>query len=62
MLFLVTRSLVGVGEAAFSCVATTIIGDMFQGTIRTQMISIFYFALPIGSKKLLFSLKDFISN
>ncbi len=45
---MISRSLVGAGEAAFSCVATTLIGDLFIAKIRTQMIATFYLGMPIG--------------
>jgi MFS family permease len=48
-LFLIIRSLVGVGEASYSCVAPTIIGDLFTGEMRTRMLAVFYLAVPVGS-------------
>ncbi|XP_051987963.1 protein spinster homolog 1-like [Xyrauchen texanus] len=46
---LLTRGLVGVGEASYSTIAPTIIADMFIKEKRTNMLSIFYFAIPVGS-------------
>lgn len=46
---LCTRGLVGVGEASYSTIAPTIIADLYVKTKRTQMLSIFYFAIPVGS-------------
>ncbi|XP_071374953.1 protein spinster homolog 1 isoform X1 [Centroberyx affinis] len=46
---LVTRGLVGVGEASYSTIAPTIIADLYVKEKRTQMLSIFYFAIPVGS-------------
>ena len=43
------RSLVGIGEASYSCVAPTIIGDLFTGETRTRMLALFYLAVPVGS-------------
>lgn len=43
------RSLVGIGEASYSCVAPTIIGDLFTNEMRTKMLGIFYLAVPVGS-------------
>uniref|UniRef100_A0A3B4ALP9 Major facilitator superfamily (MFS) profile domain-containing protein n=1 Tax=Periophthalmus magnuspinnatus TaxID=409849 RepID=A0A3B4ALP9_9GOBI len=43
------RGLVGIGEASYSTIAPTIIGDMFSGTKRSSMISIFYIFIPVGS-------------
>lgn len=48
-LFFVFRSLVGVGEASYSTVAPTIIADLFSGKQRSNMIAVFYFAIPVGS-------------
>jgi len=47
-LFLAMRALVGVGEASYSTIAPTIIADMFNKTMRTKALSIFYFAIPVG--------------
>lgn len=46
---LVTRGLVGVGEASYSTIAPTIIADLYVHGQRTNMLSIFYFAIPVGS-------------
>ncbi|XP_072302762.1 protein spinster homolog 3 isoform X2 [Eucyclogobius newberryi] len=43
------RSLVGIGEASYSTIAPTIIGDLFTGTKRSLMISVFYIFIPVGS-------------
>ncbi|KAG9341461.1 hypothetical protein JZ751_019271 [Albula glossodonta] len=43
------RALVGTGEASYSTIAPTIIGDLFSGTKRTVMISFFYIFIPVGS-------------
>uniref|UniRef100_A0A4W3JZ34 Protein spinster homolog 1 n=1 Tax=Callorhinchus milii TaxID=7868 RepID=A0A4W3JZ34_CALMI len=48
-LLLLTRAIVGIGEASYSTIAPTIIGDFFVGTKRTWMLSIFYIAIPVGS-------------
>ncbi|KAG8539798.1 hypothetical protein GDO81_020338, partial [Engystomops pustulosus] len=47
-LFLLTRGLVGVGEASYSTIAPTIIADLFVADKRSRMLSIFYFAIPVG--------------
>ncbi|XP_029837087.2 protein spinster homolog 1 isoform X2 [Ixodes scapularis] len=47
--FAVLRALVGVGEASYSTVAPTVIGDLFAGPMRTRMLAVFYFAIPVGS-------------
>ncbi|XP_020501365.1 protein spinster homolog 1 isoform X1 [Labrus bergylta] len=46
---LLTRGLVGVGEASYSTIAPTIIADLYVKGKRTNMLSIFYFAIPFGS-------------
>lgn len=49
ILFYVSRMLVGVGEASYSTIAPTIIADLFGPATRKIALSIFYFAIPIGS-------------
>ncbi len=39
----------GIGEASYSCIAPTIIGDLFTDQRRTTMLAIFYLATPVGS-------------
>jgi MFS family permease len=46
---MVLRGLVGIGEASYSCVAPTIIGDLFTDEMRTRMLTVFYLATPLGS-------------
>ncbi|XP_041038122.1 protein spinster homolog 1 isoform X1 [Carcharodon carcharias] len=46
---LFTRALVGIGEASYSTIAPTVIADLFVGDFRSRMLSIFYFAIPVGS-------------
>lgn len=48
-LFLMLRAAVGIGEASYSTIAPTIIADLFVGKQRTMALSIFYFAIPVGS-------------
>lgn len=48
-LFALIRGMVGIGEASYSCVAPTIIGDLFTTETRTRMLAIFYLAVPVGS-------------
>jgi len=49
VVFLLMRALVGVGEASYSTIAPTIIADIFSKSMRTKALSIFYFAIPVGS-------------
>ncbi|NP_001376619.1 protein spinster homolog 2 [Gallus gallus] len=48
-LLVLSRGLVGIGEASYSTIAPTIIGDLFNRNTRTLMLSVFYFAIPLGS-------------
>ncbi|KAM3965083.1 lysolipid transporter protein spinster isoform 2-T2 [Aphomia sociella] len=48
-LFAVFRGLVGIGEASYSTIAPTIISDLFVGNVRSKMLALFYFAIPVGS-------------
>lgn len=47
--FLLFRACVGIGEASYSTIAPTIISDMFVSNVRSQMLALFYFAIPVGS-------------
>ena len=46
---LLTRCLVGVGEAGYGPSAPTIIADVFPVSVRGRMMSFFYMAIPVGS-------------
>lgn len=46
--FLALRGIVGIGEASYSTIAPTVIADLFIGDMRTRMLSVFYFAIPVG--------------
>jgi len=46
--FLGSRAMVGIGEASYSTIAPTIISDMFVKEARSQMLALFYFAIPVG--------------
>lgn len=48
-LFLTFRTFVGIGEASYSTIAPTIISDLFVNDIRSKMLAMFYFAIPVGS-------------
>ena len=41
--------MVGIGEASYSTIAPTIISDMFVKNMRSKMLALFYFAIPVGS-------------
>lgn len=47
--FMVFRALVGIGEASYSTIAPTIISDLFVHDVRSKMLAMFYFAIPVGS-------------
>ncbi|CAF3251391.1 unnamed protein product [Rotaria socialis] len=47
-LFVLLRSLVGIGEASYSCVAPTIIADIYKDDMRTKMLALFNIAVPLG--------------
>ncbi|KPU76968.1 uncharacterized protein Dana_GF11295, isoform D [Drosophila ananassae] len=47
--FITFRALVGIGEASYSTIAPTIISDLFVSDMRSKMLALFYFAIPVGS-------------
>jgi len=47
-LLLVTRCLVGIGEAAYGPVAPTIISDYYPVAVRGRVLAWFYAAIPVG--------------
>uniref|UniRef100_U5EK81 Putative sugar transporter/spinster transmembrane protein n=1 Tax=Corethrella appendiculata TaxID=1370023 RepID=U5EK81_9DIPT len=47
--FITFRALVGIGEASYSTIAPTIISDLFISNVRSKMLALFYFAIPVGS-------------
>jgi MFS family permease len=46
---LLARALIGVGEAGYGAVAPALIADLFPAQKRTQMLSLFYVAIPVGA-------------
>ncbi len=48
-MLLITRCVVGIGEAAYGPVAPTMIADMYPVASRGKMMAVFYLAIPIGS-------------
>ncbi len=46
---LLTRCLVGIGEAAYGPVAPAIISDYYPVKVRGQVLAWFYMAIPVGS-------------
>lgn len=49
LLLLATRSLVGIGEAAYAPVAPAMLSDMYPVDHRGRVMSWFYAAIPVGS-------------
>lgn len=47
--FITFRALVGIGEASYSTIAPTILSDLFVHDLRSKMLAVFYFAIPVGS-------------
>jgi predicted MFS family arabinose efflux permease len=48
-IFLVARSLVGVGEASYSVVTPSLLADFYPAERRARALAIFYAAIPLGS-------------
>ncbi|PAA60459.1 hypothetical protein BOX15_Mlig000042g1, partial [Macrostomum lignano] len=48
-LFLLTRCLVGIGEASYITVSTPIVADLFVGDARTVALIVFNLQVPLGS-------------
>ena len=46
---LLTRCLVGIGEAAYGPVAPAVISDFYPVQVRGQVLAWFYMAIPVGS-------------
>ncbi len=43
------RSFLGIGEATYGVIATTILCDLFRAEVRSRMMSAFYLAMPLGA-------------
>ena len=48
-MLLITRCIVGIGEAAYGPVAPSMLSDMYPESIRGKVMSWFYLAIPVGS-------------
>ncbi|MCC6660087.1 MAG: MFS transporter [Phycisphaerales bacterium] len=48
-MLLLTRMMVGVGEAAYGPIAPTLLADMYPIDRRARILSFFYLAIPVGS-------------
>ncbi len=47
--FLLARSLIGVGEAAYATISPALISDYYPAERRNRMLTIFYVAIPVGA-------------
>eukprot|EP00094_Tigriopus_californicus_P007790 TCALIF_07502-PA protein Name:"Similar to spin Protein spinster (Drosophila melanogaster)" AED:0.16 eAED:0.16 QI:0/0.75/0.55/1/0.75/0.77/9/69/476 len=47
--FLVFRAAIGFGEAGFTSIAPTVLGDLYANEGRSIVLALFYFAIPVGS-------------
>ncbi len=47
--FLIARSLVGVGEAAYATLAPAMLSDLYPSDRRNAILTRFYIAIPVGS-------------
>ncbi|PAV64445.1 hypothetical protein WR25_07032 [Diploscapter pachys] len=47
-LFLIMRSVIGIGEACYGCISPTIISDLYTGNWRAKIYMIYYLAIPFG--------------
>jgi len=46
--FLLLRSAIGFGEAGFTTIAPTLLSDLYEGSSRTIVFAMFYYAIPVG--------------
>jgi len=47
--FMVARSFVGVGEAAYATIAPALLSDYYPAARRNRILSFFYIAIPVGA-------------
>ena len=41
--------MVGIAEASYSTTAPTMVSDLFVSDLRSKMLALFYFAIPVGT-------------
>lgn len=58
---LLTRCLVGIGEAAYGPVAPTVLSDLYPIQVRGRILAFFYLAIPVGTA-LGFTLGEQVAN
>lgn len=46
--FLIARSLIGVGEAAYATISPALLSDFYAPARRNRVLTIFYVAIPVG--------------
>ena len=46
---LISRAMVGVGEAAYATIAPALLSDFYPSRQRNTVLSMFYMAIPIGA-------------
>jgi MFS transporter, Spinster family, sphingosine-1-phosphate transporter len=59
--FMLARSLVGVGEAAYATISPSLISDYFPAERRNRILTLFYVAIPVGAA-LGFTLGGIVGN
>ena len=45
---MIMRASIGFGEAGFTSIAPTVLGDLYGDDQRTIVLAIFYYAIPLG--------------
>jgi MFS family permease len=59
--FIIARSLVGVGEAAYATITPSLLSDYYPPSRRNRILTVFYVAIPVGAA-LGFTLGGLIGN
>jgi MFS family permease len=59
--FMLARSLVGVGEAAYATISPSLISDYYPAERRNRILTLFYVAIPVGAA-LGFTLGGIVGN
>ena len=56
------RALMGFGEAGFTSIAPTVLGDLYSPEDRTVVLALFYYAIPVGRWVQLFTQPSSLSQ